>query len=230
MNLVSYSLIYHHGRRLIFIPLELQSLPNHAPLFLFIPTIQPALTLARMNAESSMKYVKRQGLALIIDEVFLDYAHSKPQPTFATNRRCTQLHAKRDFKNFCPAANEAGMDYRKRTACGSCSCDAAARNSSSDTYLYFECADSTGRAHSPRSEKGHPAATHAAGPRQSGRPSIANSRLRNLALVSKFKADGMQLLRIPVIRADGKILLLNCCGDLACSFIPGHFYDFVSDG
>ena len=62
------------------------------------------------------QFCRENNLALVVDEVFLDYAHDgKLRPTFANNQDVLTFHPERLIENFRAAADEVGMDRDQRS-------------------------------------------------------------------------------------------------------------------
>ena len=227
VNLVSYSLIYDHGWQIDFHSLETAITPKSRAIVLVHPNNPTGSYVSADERRELNEICQRQGLALIIDEVFLDYAHSKPQPTFATNRDAlsftlsgiSKISALPQMKLAWiivsgPPAEVAPAMQRLEII--------------SDTYLSLNAPIQL-------------AAPILLDQRKAIQPQLMQRVLANLADLdrqlaaqkscARLEVQGgwYAVLRIPVIRADEDfaVELLRRSGVLVH---PGHFYDFVSDG
>src|SRR2546430_11691983 len=86
VSLVPYSLIYDHGWQIDFHSLETALSPKSRAVVLVHPNNPTGSYISAQERQHLNQLCRRHKLALIVDEVFLDYAHGKPQPTFAANR------------------------------------------------------------------------------------------------------------------------------------------------
>jgi alanine-synthesizing transaminase len=86
VNLVPYSLIYDHGWQIDFHSLKNALTAKSRAIVLVHPNNPTGSYVNAQEREHLNELCHRHKLALIVDEVFLDYAHGKPQPTFAANR------------------------------------------------------------------------------------------------------------------------------------------------
>jgi alanine-synthesizing transaminase len=227
VNLAPYSLIYDHGWQIDFHSLETAITPKSRAIVLVHPNNPTGSYVSADERRELNEICQRQGLALIIDEVFLDYAHSKPQPTFATNRHAlsftlsgiSKISALPQMKLAWiavsgPPAEVAPAMQRLEII--------------SDTYLSLNAPIQL-------------AAPILLDQRKAIQPQLMQRVLANLADLerqlaaqkscARLEVQGgwYAVLRIPVIRADEDfaVELLRRSGVLVH---PGHFYDFVSDG
>jgi aspartate/methionine/tyrosine aminotransferase len=158
VNLVPYSLIYDHGWQIDFHSLENAITSKSRAIVLVHPNNPTGSYISAQERQQLNELCDRHKLALIVDEVFLDYAHGKPQPTFAAN------HDTLTF-TLSGISKISALPQMKLAARGSCPSHAAA--GSDRRYLsLFECSSPASRAGSPRSKKNCPTATVAAGARQ----------------------------------------------------------------
>lgn len=87
VNLVPYSLIYDHGWQIDFHSLENAITAKSRGIVLVHPN-NPTGSYVSINERRQLNQLcHRHKLALIVDEVFLDYAHDdEPEPSFAANK------------------------------------------------------------------------------------------------------------------------------------------------
>jgi alanine-synthesizing transaminase len=86
VSLVPYSLIYDHGWQIDFHSLNTALTPKSRAVVLVHPNNPTGSYISAQERQHLNELCRRRKLVLIVDEVFLDYAHGKPQPTFAANR------------------------------------------------------------------------------------------------------------------------------------------------
>lgn len=84
--LVPYSLIYDHGWQIDLHSLKNALTPKSRAIVLVHPNNPTGSYISAQERQDLNDVCRKHKLALIVDEVFLDYAHDKPQPTFAANR------------------------------------------------------------------------------------------------------------------------------------------------
>ncbi|HEY7351666.1 MAG TPA: pyridoxal phosphate-dependent aminotransferase, partial [Terriglobales bacterium] len=83
VKLVPYSLIYDHGWQIDFHSLEQACTENSRAVVLVHPNNPTGSYVSNQEREHLNEFCKRHNLSLIVDEVFLDYAHNgEPQPSF----------------------------------------------------------------------------------------------------------------------------------------------------
>src|SRR2546423_1603244 len=87
VSLVPYSLIYDHGWQIDFHSLETALTPNSRAVVLVHPNNPTGSYISALERQHLNQLCRRHKLALIVDEVFLDYAHDdEHKPSFATNK------------------------------------------------------------------------------------------------------------------------------------------------
>jgi alanine-synthesizing transaminase len=85
VKLVPYELIYDHGWQIDFYSLERSVTPRTRAILLVHPNNPTGSFVKRHELEQLNSSCARHDLALIVDEVFLDYSHGPRPFTFATN-------------------------------------------------------------------------------------------------------------------------------------------------
>jgi alanine-synthesizing transaminase len=86
VKVVPYSLIYDHGWQIDFHSLEAGLTKNTRAIVLVHPNNPTGSYISAQEREQLNELCRRHKLPLIVDEVFLDYAHhGDPMPTFVTN-------------------------------------------------------------------------------------------------------------------------------------------------
>jgi len=87
VKLASYPLIYDHGWQMDFPSLEKAVTPRTRGVVVVHPNNPTGSYVSRQEQETLNQFCREHRLALIADEVFLDYAHDRvPRPSFAANR------------------------------------------------------------------------------------------------------------------------------------------------
>jgi alanine-synthesizing transaminase len=227
VNLVPYPVIYDHGWQIDFHSLKNALTSKSRAIVLVHPNNPTGSYVSVDEGERLNELCQRQKLALIVDEVFLDYAHGEPQPTFAANRDAltftlsgiSKISALPQMKlawiavSGPPAEVEPAMQRLEVIA---------------DTYLSLNAPVQL-------------AASVLLHQRKAVQPQLMNRVCANLAELdrqlasqkscSRLEVQGgwYAVLRIPVTRSDEDfaIELLQRSGVLVH---PGHFYDFPGDG
>lgn len=228
VKLVPYSLIYDHGWQIDFHSLELACTESSRAVVVVHPNNPTGSYVGGDERQQLNEVCKRRGLALIVDEVFLDYAlDAQSRPSFAANDQVltftlsgiSKISALPQMKLAWLAVS--GPQTNANTAIQRLEVIA-------DTYLSLN------------------APVQLAAPvlleqRKTIQPQLLSRVRVNLAELdrqlakqkscSRLEVQGgwYALLRIPVTRSDEDFaleLLQNC----SVLVHPGHFYDFPNDG
>jgi alanine-synthesizing transaminase len=227
VTLVPYSLIYDHGWQIDFHSLENAITQKSRGIVLVHPNNPTGSYVGAQERQRLNELCQQHKLALIADEVFLDYAHDKTQPTFASNRDTLTFTLSGISKiSALPQMKLAWI------AVSGPSTDAAAAMQRleiiADTYLSLNAPIQL-------------AAPVLLDQRKTIQPQLMRRVSANLAELdhqltlqkscSRLEIQGgwYAVLRIPVTRSDEDfaIELLQRSGVLVH---PSHFYDFPSDG
>jgi alanine-synthesizing transaminase len=87
VKLVPYPLLYDHGWQIDFPSLEKAVSPRTRAIVLVHPNNPTGSYVSNAERATLNHFCGQHNLAIIVDEVFLDYAHDgAPRPSFATNR------------------------------------------------------------------------------------------------------------------------------------------------
>lgn len=227
VSLVPYSLIYDHSWQVDFHSLENAITTKSRAIVLVHPNNPTGSYINAQERQQLNELCNQHKLALIVDEVFLDYAHDKPQPTFAANNDTftftlsgiSKISALPQMKlawivvSGPPAEVAPAMQRLEVIA---------------DTYLSLNAPVQL-------------AAPVLLDQRKTIQPQLLQRARANLSELdhqlavqkscSRLEVQGgwYAVLRIPVIRSDEDfaIELLRRSGVLVH---PGHFYDFPNDG
>ncbi len=227
VNLIPYLLIYDHGWQIDFHSLE-SALTSKSRAIVLVHPNNPTGSYVSVEERQHLNELCRQHkLALIVDEVFLDYAHGKPQPTFATNRDTLTFTLSGISKiSALPQMKLAWMAVSGPLA----EVDPAMQRLEviADTYLSLNAPIQL-------------AAPVLLDQRKAIQPQLMSRIRANLVeldrqLGAQKSCSGLEVqggwyavLRIPVTRSDEDfaIDLLQRSGVLVH---PGHFYDFPNEG
>jgi aspartate/methionine/tyrosine aminotransferase len=88
VRLAPYPLIYDHGWQMDFQSLEKAATPRSRGVVVVHPNNPTGSYVSRREQEALNQFCSEHRLALIADEVFLDYAHDRAaRPSFAANRQ-----------------------------------------------------------------------------------------------------------------------------------------------
>jgi alanine-synthesizing transaminase len=228
VKLVPYSLIYDHGWQIDFRSLQTALTEKSRAIVLVHPNNPTGSYIGAQEREQLNELCHQRQLALVVDEVFLDYSHDGEQrPTFAANEDAltftlsgvSKISALPQMKLAWIAVSGPQVDV------------AAAMQRLeiiADTYLSLNAPVQL-------------AAPILLDQRKTIQPQLMKRVSANLAELdrqlarqkscSRLEIQGgwYAVLRIPVIRSDEDfaIELLQCSGVL---IHPGHFYDFPTDG
>jgi alanine-synthesizing transaminase len=227
VSLVPYSLIYDHGWQIDFHSLETALTPKSRAVVLVHPNNPTGSYISAQERQHLNELCHRHKLALIVDEVFLDYAHGKPQPTFAANRDALTF----TLSGISKISALPQMKLAWITTSGPPAEVAPAMQRLeiiADTYLSLNAPVQL-------------AAPILLDQRKTIQPQLMNRVRANLAELDQqlamqksctrlvIQGGWYAVLRIPVIRSDEDfaIELLQRSGVLVH---PGHFFDFPGDG
>jgi alanine-synthesizing transaminase len=227
VSLVPYSLIYDHGWQIDFHSLETALTPKSRAIVLVHPNNPTGSYISAQERQHLNELCHRHKLALIVDEVFLDYAHGKPQPTFAANRDALTF----TLSGISKISALPQMKLAWITTSGPPAEVAPAMQRLeiiADTYLSLNAPVQL-------------AAPILLDQRKTIQPQLMNRVRANLAELDQqlamqksctrlvIQGGWYAVLRIPVTRSDEDfaIELLQRSGVLVH---PGHFFDFPGDG
>jgi alanine-synthesizing transaminase len=227
VSLVPYSLIYDHGWQIDFHSLNTALTPKSRAVVLVHPNNPTGSYISAQERQHLNELCRRRKLVLIVDEVFLDYAHGKPQPTFAANRDTLTFTLSGISK--ISALPQMKLAWITTSGPPAEVVPAIQRlDIIADTYLSLNAPVQL-------------AAPILLNQRKTIQPQLMNRVRANLAELdrqlalqkscTRFVIQGgwYAVLRIPVTRSDEDftIELLQRSGVLVH---PGHFYDFPGDG
>lgn len=227
VSLVPYSLIYDHGWQIDLHALETAITPKSRAVVLVHPNNPTGSYVSIDERRELNELCHRHRLALIVDEVFLDYSHDRTHSTFAANRDAlsftlsgiSKISALPQMKlawiavSGPPAEVAPAMQRLEVIA---------------DTYLSLNAPIQL-------------AARVLLDQRKSIQPQLMHRVCANLAELDRqlatqnscarldVQGGWYAVLRIPVVRSDEDfaVELLRRSGVLVH---PGHFYDFPTDG
>jgi len=228
VKLVRYPLIYDHGWQTDFHALELAITSRTRAVIVVNPNNPTGHFMKQMEMEKLNALWAARGLALIADEVFLDFSLEKKRPLSFAGNRGALTFAMSGLSKICglPQMKAAwlvvsGPEELKREAL-------ARLEVIADTYLSMNAPVQL-------------AVPSLLALRRSFQGQLMARVRRNLAeldrqldqqrVCSRLEVEGgwYAVLRVPVTRSD-EDLALSLLNDLGVYVHPGHFFDFPSDG
>ena len=227
VKLVPYSLLYDHGWQIDFQSLEAAVTPNSRAIVLVHPNNPTGSYVSAEERRRLNELCHHHNLALIVDEVFLDYAHHKPQPTFAANPDALTFTLSGVSK--ISALPQMKLAWIAVSGPHASAAPAMQRlEIIADTYLSLNAPIQL-------------AAPVLLDQRKTIQPQLMNRVRANLAELDRqlaaqkscarleIQGGWYAVLRIPVTRSDEDFAIefLQRSGVLVH---PGHFYDFPRDG
>ena len=115
VNLTPYPLLYDHGWQIDFPSLSRAVSPRTRAVVVVHPNNPTGSYVSPDERTQLNSFCREHGLALIVDEVFLDYPHDGVRATeLRAQPGRSDLHPQRRFENLRPAADEAGLDRGQR--------------------------------------------------------------------------------------------------------------------
>jgi alanine-synthesizing transaminase len=228
VKLVPYPLIYDHGWQIDF-PSLYKAVSHHSRAVVVVHPNNPTGSfVSEGESEALNRFCREYNLAVIADEVFLDYGHDGAQrPTFAGNKEVltftlsglSKISGLPQMKVAWIAAS--GPDEKRREALGRLEVIA-------DTYLSMNAPVQL-------------ATPALLGQRKNFQPLLLDrlrtnleeldGQLRKQSSCQRLEMDGgwYAVLRVPVTRSDEDLAveLLRKC---RVAVHPGHFYDFAGEG
>lgn len=228
VKLVPYSLIYDHGWQIDFHSLEQAITGATRGIVLVHPNNPTGSYVSAQERERLNDICRRRELALIVDEVFLDYAlDEKPAPSFVTNNAVLTFTLS--------GISKISALPQMKVAWIAVSGPLHAANSAiqrleiiADTYLSLNAPIQL-------------AAPVLIEQRKTIQPQLMTRVRANLAALdrqftsqsscSRLEVQGgwYAVLRIPVIRSDEEFAI-ELLRRHSVLIHPGHFYDFQDDG
>jgi aspartate/methionine/tyrosine aminotransferase len=226
VRLTPYSLYYDHGWHIDFHVLELALTARSRAIVLVHPNNPTGSFVSATEAERINLLCRQHGLALLVDEVFLDYALGVARPSFALNSGALTFTLSGLSK--ISALPQMKLAWVVCSGLEDLALSALARlEVIADTYLSMNAPIQL-------------AAPILLSQRHSIRKQLMGRVSRNLAELdrqlpgsrcSRLEVEGgwYVTLRVPVTRTDEE-LAIALLKDTGVLVQPGYFYDFSSDG
>lgn len=228
VKLVPYPLIYDHGWQIDFDSLYKAATPRSRAVIVVHPNNPTGSYVSLSETAALNGFCREYNAALIVDEVFLDYAHDgEPRPSFAANDEALTFTLSGISK--ISALPQMKLAWVVTSGPASLVADAGARlEVIADTYLSMN------------------APVQLAAPvflelRKSIQPILLDRLRANLAELdrqlvvhpacTRLRVEGgwYAALRVPAVESD-EDLAIRLLRDAQVSVHPGHFYDFATDG
>jgi alanine-synthesizing transaminase len=226
VKLVPYLLLYDHGWH-IDLPSLRKAVGRRTRAVVVVHPNNPTGSYASAaEREALNSFCAEHGLALIVDEVFLDYAHDgKPRQGFATNREALTF----TLSGLSKISGLPQMKFAWIAASGPNQLEALSRlEVIADTYL------------SVNAPMQH-AAPILLDQRKKLQPQLLNRVNTNLAELdrqlsqqktcSRLEVEGgwCVIIRVPAVQSD-EDLAIRLLKEASVLAHPGHFYDFPREG
>jgi aspartate/methionine/tyrosine aminotransferase len=228
VKLIPYPLLYDHGWQIDFDSLYKAASPRTRAVILVHPNNPTGSYVSETEASALNAFCRSHSTALIVDEVFLDYAHDgEPRPSFASNSDALTF-------TLSGLSKISALPQMKFAWVATSGPEPAAAQASArleviaDTFLSMN------------------APIQLAAPtfldlRKTIQPILLDRLRANLSELdrrlaehpacTRHQVDGgwYAILRIPILETD-EDLCLRLLRNAHVSVHPGHFYDFPSEG
>src|ERR1017187_4723081 len=228
VKLVPYPLIYDHGWQIDFDSLYKAATPRSRAVILVHPNNPTGSYVSTSEAAALNDFCRDYNTALIVDEVFLDYAHDgEPRPTFASYSDALTFTLSGISK--ISALPQMKLAWVATSGPEEIVAEAGARlEVIADTYLSMNAPVQL-------------AASVFLDQRKQIQPILLDRIRMNLAELDRQLAqhpactrllvDGgwYAVLRVPVLERD-EDLAIRLLRHVQVNVHPGHFYDFAGDG
>ncbi len=228
VKLVPYPLLYDHGWQIDFNSVEKAVTPHTRAVILVHPNNPTGSYVSAGETTTLNVFCRERNLALIADEVFLDYAHDrKPRPSFVTNQDALTFTLSGISK--ISALPQMKLAWIATSGPPEMIGEAGARlEIIADTFLSMNAPVQL-------------AAPVLLDQRKKIQPVLLDRLRTNLveldaqlvthASCTRLEVDGgwYVVLRVPVIETD-EDLAIRLLKQGSVSVHPGHFYDFPNDG
>ncbi len=227
VRLVPYELIYDHGWQIDFHGLE-QKVTERTRAVIVVHPNNPTGSFVKPHEMASLADLcSKRGLAILADEVFLDYGNGTTARSFAANQSCLTF----TLSGLSKISGLPQMKVAWIAVSGphELQADALARlDVIADTYLSMNAPIQHAipalleQRHSIQQQ------LHA---RVSANLAELDRQLAEQSLVSRLVIEGgwYAILRVPVTRTDEE-LAIELIAQQDVLVQPGHFYDFANDG
>jgi aspartate/methionine/tyrosine aminotransferase len=228
VKLVPYPLIYDHGWQIDFNSLYKAATPRTQAVIIVHPNNPTGSYVSASEAAALNDFCRDYNTALIVDEVFLDYAHDgEPRPTFAANDDALTFTLSGISK--ISALPQMKLAWVATSGPEEIVAEAGARlEVIADTYLSMNAPVQL-------------AASVFLDQRKQIQPILLDRIRMNLSELdhqlaqhpacTRLLVDGgwYAVLRVPVLESD-EDLAIRLLRHAQVSVHPGHFYDFAGDG
>ena len=229
VNLVPYPLLYDHGWQIDFPSLQLAITDRTRAVVVVHPNNPTGSFVHREEQEELNRICRKHHLAIIADEVFLDYAHDKgPHQTFAANQEILTFTLSGVSKiSALPQMKVAWIATSGPT--GEVEAAQSRLEIIADTFLSMNAPVQWATPAAARPAKRNSAAILE--PRLKRISADLDRQLAARKSCQRLAVEGgwCAILRVPVTQTDEE-LAVNLLRSKNVLVHPGHFYDFPSDG
>jgi len=227
IKLVPYPLLYDHGWQIDFPSLQKAVTERTRAIVLVHPNNPTGSYVSAEERATLNEFCAQHSLALIVDEVFLDYAHEEARPSFAANREALTF-------TLSGVSKISGLPQMKLAWIVVAGPDEVVRPALerleviADTYLSMNAPIQY-------------AASALLDQRYVLQPQLMQRVRANLeeldrqlsrqTICERLRVQGgwYAVLRVPVLQSD-EDLAIQLLRHASVMVHPGHFYDFPSDG
>jgi aspartate/methionine/tyrosine aminotransferase len=228
VKLVPYPLIYDHGWQIDFDSLYKAATAQSRAVIVVHPNNPTGSYVSASETSALNAFCRDYGLALIVDEVFLDYSHDgAPRPSFVSNINALTFTLSGISK--ISALPQMKLAWVATTGPNELTAPAGARlEIIADTFLSMNAPVQLA-AQVLLEQRKH------VQPLLLDRLRVNLSELgRQLAAIpscTRFNVEGgwYAILRVPIVQSD-EDLAIDLLRKMAVIVHPGHFYDFPSEG
>jgi alanine-synthesizing transaminase len=228
VNLVPYPLIYDHGWQIDFDSVYKAATPQTRAVIVVHPNNPTGSYASEPEKAALNDFCNDYGMSLIVDEVFLDYAHDgEPRPSFAANTEALTFTLSGVSK--ISALPQMKFAWVATTGPKEPVAEAGARlEVIADTYLSMNAPIQLG---APIFLEQRKAIQPIVLDRLRANLAELDRQLSNHPSCERLQTEGgwYVVLRVPVVGSDEDpaIRLLR---HVQVSVHPGHFYDFATEG
>ena len=228
MRLVPYLLIYDHGWQMDFPSLEKAVTPRTRGIVVVHPNNPTGSYLQAHETESLNAFCRTHGLALIVDEVFLDYAHDgKVRSSFTANQAVLTFTLSGMSK--IAALPQMKVAWVVESGPAAEVKEAMARlEVIADTYLSMNAPIQWATPVLLQQRKNIQTQLL---DRVRGNLAELDGQLKGQRACQRLHVEGgwYAILRVPITKSD-EDLAIDLLREKSVLVHPGHFYDFPTDG
>jgi len=229
VKLIRYPLLYDHGWQIDFSVLASGASPRTRAVVVVHPNNPTGHFTAAAQSSQLLQFCEQRGLALIADEVFLDFTHGRrPEKSFAAPQQETLTFTLSGLSKLC-GLPQMKLAWIAVSGPADLKREALARlEVIADAYLSV---GTPVQAAAPWLLETRAAFQSQVLVRVDENLREIDARLRRRSGCSRLKSDGgwSAVLRVPAVQAD-EDLAIALLKNKQVAVHPGHFYDFTQPG